>query len=107
MVYCDDAPTLENKLHRHFDTRRVNLVNMRKEYFRVSLEEIRNAVEQYHGEFSLTLAAEAQEYRETVAIMREAEECQVGLKIESMPGRIAGVDLFRQNLKGSHNFQVV
>jgi hypothetical protein len=40
MVYSEDAPTLEAELHRHFADRYVNLVNMRKEFFRVSLDEL-------------------------------------------------------------------
>jgi hypothetical protein len=72
LIKCEDAPALENLLHRHFDSRRVNMVNLRKEYFRVSLDEIRAAVEQYHRtEFSLTLVAEAQEYHDTLAKLRE------------------------------------
>lgn len=71
LIRCDDAPTLENKLHRRFESKRVNLVNLRKEYFRVSIEEIQDAVTELHGEVELTLAAEAREYRETTALLSE------------------------------------
>ena len=37
LIYSEDAPKLENALHRHFTSRRVNLVNLRREFFRVSL----------------------------------------------------------------------
>ena len=40
MVYSEDAPGLENLLHRSFDQRRVNLVNTKKEFFMVALDEI-------------------------------------------------------------------
>ena len=40
MIYSEDAPGLENTLHKHFDDRRVNLVNKRKEFFKVSLDDI-------------------------------------------------------------------
>src|SRR6185437_7542280 len=33
IIFSEDAPGLENKLHRAFAHRRVNLVNARKEYF--------------------------------------------------------------------------
>jgi hypothetical protein len=49
MIYCEDAPTLENTLHQYFDSRRVNLANLRREFFNVSLEEIQKAVERHHG----------------------------------------------------------
>lgn len=44
-IYSEDAPSLEASLHRAFQDRRVNSANWRKEYFRVSLEEIRSEVE--------------------------------------------------------------
>ena len=40
MIFSDDAPALERKLHEIFETKRVNLVNRRKEFFKISLEDI-------------------------------------------------------------------
>jgi predicted nuclease with TOPRIM domain len=74
IIYSDDAPTLENQLHRKFDNRRINLVNNRKEFFRVSLQEIADAVHEYHGEIEFTLAAEAAEYRKTLAFIAERQK---------------------------------
>ena len=34
MISCDDAPSLENALHRESHKQRVNKVNFRKEFFR-------------------------------------------------------------------------
>lgn len=64
-IPSDDAPKLEKILHKTFEHRRVNLVNMRKEFFAVSLEEIREVVLKHHGEIQFTLIAEAEEYRKT------------------------------------------
>jgi len=72
MVFSEDAPTLENALHKRFDDRRVNMVNRRKEYFRVSLAEIREAFAELHGMVSFVLEPEAPEYWETRAVLREA-----------------------------------
>ena len=60
-------------LHKKFDDRRINLVNNRKEFFRVSLQEIADAVYEYHGEIEFTLAAEAAEYRKTLAFITERQ----------------------------------
>lgn len=68
MIYSEDAPTLERALHMHFAARRVNQVNTRKEFFRVSLDEIRVAVEQLHGVVSFVLVPHAKEYRTTLAM---------------------------------------
>ena len=41
MIFSEDAPNLEAKLHKIFEEERVNKVNLRKEFFRVSLTEIK------------------------------------------------------------------
>ncbi len=67
VIFSDNAPELECKLHRHFADRRVNLVNLRREYFRVTLGEIIAAVAEYFGEITFVKFPEAAEYRETMA----------------------------------------
>ena len=71
IIYCEDAPTLENRLHRVFNDRRVNRVNERKEFFRVAIEEIGAAVRECHGVVQFTLAAEAEEYHKTVSLLEQ------------------------------------
>lgn len=69
MIRTDDAPRLEMLLHRAFDRRRLNMINTRKEFFRASLEEIRQVVVQNHaGEIQFTLLAEAAEHRKSEAM---------------------------------------
>lgn len=66
MIYVEDAPALESALHREFTATRVNAVNMRKEFFRVDLPAIKQAVEKIVGieaEFKMTALAE--DYYET------------------------------------------
>ena len=70
VIYSENAPTLENALHRAFHHRRVNRVNERKEFFRVTLDEIAEVVRQHHGEIEFTQMAEAKEYRQSLAILR-------------------------------------
>ena len=43
-IYSDDAPALEAKLHQIFSKKRVNAINYRKEYFNVTLEEIKEVI---------------------------------------------------------------
>ena len=68
VIYSEDAPALENALHRSFNNRRINRVNERKEFFRVGIDEIAGAVRKHHGEIEITRAAEAVEYRKTLAM---------------------------------------
>ena len=48
MIFSDDAPKLEAELHRAFDNKRVNMVNGRKEFFNVSLDEIERVIKENH-----------------------------------------------------------
>lgn len=45
LVFSDDAVGLETQLHQHFADKRVNLVNLRREYFYVTPHEVRDALE--------------------------------------------------------------
>lgn len=71
VVFSEDAPGLENKLHQFLHRRRLNRINLRKEFFAVELEEIAAAVHQHHGQIDFTLAAEAVEFRKTQALIAE------------------------------------
>lgn len=44
LIFSDDAPSLENALHKAFEDRKVNMVNTRREFFRVTLDEIKAVV---------------------------------------------------------------
>lgn len=74
MIFSEDAPALETALHRQFDDRRINLVNSRKEFFRVSLSEIEKVVKENHNAtVTFTAVAKAEEYRQTVRLL-ESEQ---------------------------------
>lgn len=68
MISCEDAPALEKSLHVKFKSAQVNKVNARKEFFRVSLLDIKDEIEKLGINAKWTLKAEAQEYRETIAL---------------------------------------
>ncbi|AWM32122.1 DUF4041 domain-containing protein [Hymenobacter nivis] len=68
LLFSDDAPALERDLHRHFLRCQLNKANPRKEFFRVDLAQIRAEIERLGIATQWTLAAEAREYRESLAI---------------------------------------
>ena len=69
MIFSDDAPTLENALHKAFDDRKVNMINGRKEFFNVSLEEIEKVVKENHEKLiEFNEIPDAEQYRETLKI---------------------------------------
>lgn len=45
MFYCEDAPSLESQLHSEFDEHRLNLVNKRKEFFKVPFDRVISTAE--------------------------------------------------------------
>jgi hypothetical protein len=71
MTWAEDAPALENVLHKRFVADQVNKVNPRKEFFKISLESLRGVVEERGLQTTWTLAAAASQYRETLAIENE------------------------------------
>ena len=44
MIFSDDAPALEAALHRAFESRKLNMVNQRREFFNVTLDEIKEVI---------------------------------------------------------------
>lgn len=71
MIYSDDAPSLEKKLHKKFNSNQVNKVNSRKEFFNVGMKEIKKTIEEMNINAHWTMFAEAKEYRESLALAEE------------------------------------
>ena len=46
MIFSDNAPALEAALHRAFEDRKLNMVNTRREFFYVTLDEIKQVVKE-------------------------------------------------------------
>lgn len=64
MIFSDDAPKLEAALHSAFADRKINLVNGRKEFFRVTLDEIKKVVEDnYDKTVEFVNLPEAEQFR--------------------------------------------
>jgi hypothetical protein len=70
LIPSDNAPALEHALHQRFARNKVNKVNPRKEFFRVTLQDIRQEIERTGIEVAWTLTAAAREFRETQATER-------------------------------------
>jgi hypothetical protein len=69
IIYAEDAPALETALHREFRSQRLNAVNLRKEFFHVDLNTIKETVDNISNidaEFKMTALAE--DYYETLRL---------------------------------------
>jgi hypothetical protein len=68
LIPSEDAPALERELHKRLVRMQVNKVNPRKEFFRLTLQEIRQELEGMGIQARWTMAAECREYKETLSI---------------------------------------
>lgn len=72
MIFSDDAPKLESALHNAFADRKLNFVNQRREFFNVTLDEIKQVVkDNFDKSVEFTEFAPAEQYRESL-LMRKA-----------------------------------
>ncbi len=72
MIKCDNAPKLENALHRALHKKRINKANPRKEFFKVDLAEIiRIATQNHEGVVEYKADPEALEYHESLTMSEE------------------------------------
>lgn len=69
MIFTDDAPSLENSLHKSFETKKLNMVNGRREFFNVTLDEIKDVIK---NNFDKTVefidVPDAEQYRVSLKI---------------------------------------
>lgn len=72
-IFSDDAAALEHQIHQILNDRRVNKVNLRKEFFHISLDELEELVSQLAptAEFKRTMLAE--QYRQSLSIDKVVE----------------------------------
>jgi len=74
MIFSNDAPTLETALHNGFAAKKINLVNGRKEFFRVTLDEIKEVVQKnYDQTVEFVNLPDAEQFR-TSEMMRKRNE---------------------------------
>ena len=75
MIFSDDAPRLEAALHNAFADRKLNFVNQRREFFNVSLDEIKKVIkENYDRSVEFVELAPAEQYRESIKLREEAKK---------------------------------
>lgn len=69
LFFADDAVSIETMLHQHFADRRINQINMRREYFRTTPTEVREVLKAYSVELlDFKLEPAAEEYMATRAL---------------------------------------
>ena len=76
LAFVDNAPSIEKKLHNAFNQTRVNADNPRKEFFKVTAEQVKTEMVKLDIESDWFFDVEAKEYRESLLI-RESLSKQV------------------------------
>lgn len=72
LIFSDDAYKLETDLHNYFDKYRVNKVNNRKEFFGITINQVKEALNKYYNQtFEFTEIPEAEEYRKSLELMQK------------------------------------
>ena len=75
IIFSDNAPQMEYDLHKKFQDKRLNKMNGRKEFFKITLDEIEDYVKKHAGaSIEVTKLAEAKEYRESMALINSLLE---------------------------------
>lgn len=104
MIFSDDAPKLEAALHRAFDDKKVNMINTRREFFHVSLDEIERVVKENYDktvEFVKTPAAD--QFRESQMLRKhkgipetihpEPQDINLSENRETAPSSVSATEL--------------
>ena len=103
-IKSNNAPALEHKLQRRFLATQINKVNSRKEFFRVTLKEIREELDRLTQIEPLTIVhwtdtAAAAQYRETLDIEGDPQKLQKWLtRQDALTERALRLDELRLTL---------
>jgi Domain of unknown function (DUF4041)/T5orf172 domain len=96
MVFSNNAPALEAKLHEHFATGRLNKVNGRKEFFRGTIEEIEAVIRQhYDPAVEVIREAAAEQYRESLRMVLPSASIQHSEHAEALNLESTGLEMPR------------
>lgn len=69
LIFSENAPSLEAKIHEHFYKDRINKLNDRKEFFRADINEIEKIVKEHYDKIvDVVKEAPAEQYRESLLL---------------------------------------
>ncbi len=75
LIFSDDAPSLENSLHKYFQDKSINKVNLRKEFFKIDIEELKNYILDNLGlSIKFVDIPEAEQYRESIKMLENLKK---------------------------------
>lgn len=90
LIMSEDAPKLENELHKLFMDHRVNKVNLRKEFFQISVGDVKEALDKMGIISQFTMLANASQFRDTQRInaLPKAQRLELEQRLEQKNNEI-------------------
>lgn len=71
LIFSEDAPSLENAIHKSLEDKKVNMKNSRKEFFNVTIEEIEKIVkDNFSKTVEFVYKPEAEQYNQSLLIKK-------------------------------------
>lgn len=71
LIFSEDAPALENAIHKSLEDKKVNMKNSRKEFFSVTIEEIEKIVkDNFSKTVEFVYKPEAEQYNQSLLIKK-------------------------------------
>jgi hypothetical protein len=74
LVFSDNAVELEQQLHQRLENRRVNRINLRKEFFNTDVVELQELVQDIDSTVEFTTTMKAVEFYQSQSILKEEQE---------------------------------
>jgi hypothetical protein len=104
VIETDNAPALEYKIHQQFIHARMNKINLRKEFFRVSLDDIRQGVNRlelgkdFLGTITWTEKAKAQQFYDSLDIDKDTNAKEKWLQRARLLAERRERNIFRMSI---------
>lgn len=87
MIPCDDAPALEGKLHNKFEKYKVNLINNRREFFKIPIDIVEKELKEELSDISFTREVIAEQYYRSETL-RNKMSAQDKIEMQIFPDSI-------------------
>lgn len=108
MIFSDDAPALETALHRAFDKQKCNMINSRREFFHVTLEEIERVIRaNYDKTIEFVKIPAAEQFRESQMLRKHANQSEFVHKVPHIETNHTKIQQNNINYKSNSNIKYI
>jgi hypothetical protein len=76
-IFSNNAPELENQIHKRLHNNRINKINLRKEFFKTSIDELENIVYSLEPSATFNRTMLAEQYHQSLAVEEVPESVEI------------------------------